>query len=124
MRLRGRFPLKLITVPTDPISGDGAVGAAMMKGVRPSRRDGADPVAELRQCRGVGRDAGLVAELCLAARSSRLLAPAGSGAAGRTADPAVACRTWRGRSRWLGAGRDRLATLVLGDLGAICLVAL
>src|SRR3546814_20082760 len=32
MRLRGRFPLKLITVPTDPISGDGAVGAAMMKG--------------------------------------------------------------------------------------------
>src|SRR3546814_9395302 len=60
MRLRGRFPLKLITVPTDPISGDGAVGAAMMKGVRPSRRDGADPVAELRQCRGVGRDAGLV----------------------------------------------------------------
>src|SRR3546814_3700832 len=32
MRLRGRFPLKLSTVPTDPISGDGAVGAAMMKG--------------------------------------------------------------------------------------------
>src|SRR3546814_3271240 len=49
--------------------------------VRPSRRDGADPVAELRQCRGVGRDAGLVAELCLASRSRRLLAPAGSGAA-------------------------------------------
>src|SRR3546814_19316435 len=40
--------------------------------VRPSRRDGADPVAELRQCRGVGRDAGLVAELCLAARSRQI----------------------------------------------------
>src|SRR3546814_20347008 len=38
MRLRGRFPLKLITVPTDPISGDGAVGAAMMKGEFVHRR--------------------------------------------------------------------------------------
>src|SRR3546814_13043972 len=33
MRLRGRFPLKLITVPTDPIYGEGAVDAAMLKGV-------------------------------------------------------------------------------------------
>ena len=32
LRLRGRFPLKLITVPTDPIMGDAAVGSAMMAG--------------------------------------------------------------------------------------------
>lgn len=32
MRLRGRFPLKLITVPSDPIAGDAGTGTAMMKG--------------------------------------------------------------------------------------------
>ncbi len=32
LRLRGRFPLKLITVPGDPIAGDADVGGAMMKG--------------------------------------------------------------------------------------------
>src|SRR3546814_12095111 len=32
LRLRGRFPLKLITVPTDPIAGDAAVGEVMMQG--------------------------------------------------------------------------------------------
>ena len=37
MRLRGRFPLKLITVPADPIAGDASVGAAMMQGQLPHR---------------------------------------------------------------------------------------
>lgn len=32
LRLRGRFPLKLITVPADPVAGDAAIGAAMMRG--------------------------------------------------------------------------------------------
>jgi uncharacterized heparinase superfamily protein len=32
-RLRGRFPLKLLTVPKDPIAGDKAVGEAILKGV-------------------------------------------------------------------------------------------
>src|SRR3546814_11713792 len=50
--------------------------------------------------------------------SRRLLAPAGSGAAGRTADPAVACRTCRVRSRGLAAGPDRLAHIVLDGLCA------
>lgn len=32
LRLKGRFPLKLITVPADPIAGDAAVGEALMRG--------------------------------------------------------------------------------------------
>lgn len=32
MRLRGRFPLKLITVPADPIAGNADAGMAMMQG--------------------------------------------------------------------------------------------
>jgi len=33
MRLRGRFPLKLIAVPKDPVAGDKAVGEALLKGL-------------------------------------------------------------------------------------------
>jgi len=32
LRLRGRFPLKLITVPTDPIEGDATRGTALLSG--------------------------------------------------------------------------------------------
>ncbi len=33
VRLRGRFPLKLLAVPKDPIAGDKAVGEALLKGL-------------------------------------------------------------------------------------------
>ena len=33
LRLRGRFPLKLIAVPKDPVAGDKAVGEALLKGL-------------------------------------------------------------------------------------------
>jgi uncharacterized heparinase superfamily protein len=32
-RLRGRFPLKLLAVPKDPVAGDKAIGEAILKGV-------------------------------------------------------------------------------------------
>ena len=32
LRLRGRFPLKLLAVPKDPIAGDKAIGEAMLLG--------------------------------------------------------------------------------------------
>lgn len=32
MRLKGRFPLKLIAVPDDPVLGDAARGAALLDG--------------------------------------------------------------------------------------------
>ncbi|HEY0413349.1 MAG TPA: heparinase II/III family protein [Allosphingosinicella sp.] len=33
LRLRGRFPLKLIAVPKDPVAGDKAAGEAIMRGI-------------------------------------------------------------------------------------------
>lgn len=32
MRLRGRFPLKLLGVPADPVAGDPVAGAALLDG--------------------------------------------------------------------------------------------
>ena len=72
LRLRGRYPLKLLAVPKDPVAGDKAAGEALLaRPLRPRRRPRCRSRASIsrpRPARGLRR---LSAELRLAARPRR-----------------------------------------------------